>query len=258
VIPEPSIYTGKLRHRRFGSPRHEFSYSLFMALLDIDRIPETMSRSLFSSYERFNWASFFERDHLGAARTTLRERLAADAAAHGVALPKGPVFLLTHLRYLGYCFNPISFFYFYDSTGGVPVVMAEVHNTFGESTNYWLGPGNREVAKRGMRFRVPKTLHVSPFLAMGLDYEFALTPPEGRLVAHMNVVDTASNGGSALFDATLMLERHDWTSGALLRALAAQPWMSAKVIAAIHWEALRLWIKGVPVFTHPDKAVQRL
>jgi DUF1365 family protein len=223
-------------------------------LLDIDRIPETMAQSPFSSYNRFNWASFYERDHLDASSLPLRQRLTADAAANGVTLPEGPVFLLTHLRYLGYCFNPISFFFFYDNAGAVPVVLAEVHNTFGESRNYWLWSGNRSASDESLRFRCPKTLHVSPFMPMNLDYEFVLTPPEGRLVAHMNTLD----GGDPLFDATLMLERHPWTAGTLTRALLAQPLMTAKVIAAIHWEALRLWIKRLPVFTHPDKAVREL
>ena len=253
MIPEAAIYTGTLRHRRFRPASHEFRYSLFMALLDIDWIPETMALSPFSSYNRFNWASFCERDHLGDPSLSLRVRLIADAAAHGVPLPEGPVFLLTHLRYLGYCFNPISFFFFYDSGGNVPVVLAEVHSTFGERRNYWLWSGNRSDG-RGMRFQCPKTMHVSPFMPMELGYDFILTPPEGRLVAHMNTLD----GGAPLFDATLTLERQAWTHRALTRAMAAQPWMTAKVIAAIHWEALRLWFKKVPVFTHPDKAVQKL
>ena len=124
MTPGPAIYRGKLRHRRFRPTAHDFSYSLFMVLLDIDRIPETMKRSPFSSYNRFNWASFCERDHLDGSSEPLRQRLAKDAAAQDVTLPDGPVFLLTHLRYLGYCFNPISFFFFYDKEGGVPVVLA--------------------------------------------------------------------------------------------------------------------------------------
>lgn len=248
-FPEPALYTGTLRHRRFRPVPHEFTYTLFLALLDIDRIPETMARSRFSSYNRLNWASFHERDHLGAGAGTLRERLFALAAEQGIPLPAGPIFLLTHLRYLGYYFNPISLFFFFDPAGHVPVVLAEVNNTFGESRNYWLWEANRLPGENALRFRCPKTLHVSPFLPMSLEYDFVLTPPAQRLVAHMNTLD----GADPLFDATLTLEREPWTAPHLRRALLRQPWMTAKVIAAIHWQALRLFLKGVPVLTHPDR-----
>ncbi len=223
-----------------------------MALLDIDRIPETMARSALSGYNRFSWASFWEKDHFGDARLTLRERLVAAAKSAGVSLPTGRVMLLTNLRYLGYCFNPISFFYFLDDSGGVPVVLAEVNSTFGEHKNYWLWQGNRQ-GQDGMKFSCPKEMHVSPFMPMELGYEFALTAPGKTLTAHMATVD----GGAPLFDATLTLERRPWTSSELLRTLLAHPAMTAKVIFAIHWEALRLWMKKVPVFTHPDRREQR-
>src|SRR4051812_25931522 len=116
---ESSLYTGTVRHRRFEPARHEFTYPLFMAMLDIDRIPELMGISPFSSYGRFNWASFYQRDHFGDPTSSLRQRLTADAARNGIRLPDGPIFLLTHLRYLGYVFNPISLFYCYNREGGL-------------------------------------------------------------------------------------------------------------------------------------------
>ena len=106
MIPSPGLYTGTLRHRRFQPRKHEFRYGLFMAWLDIDRIPELMAQSPWTSYNRFNWASFEQRDHFGDPNLTLRHRVSQDALAHGITLPDGPIYLLTHLRYLGYCFNP--------------------------------------------------------------------------------------------------------------------------------------------------------
>ena len=252
MLTGAAIYTGTLRHRRFRPRRHEFRYSLFMTMLDIDRIPETMKRSRASSYNRFNWASYDERDHFGDPEKSLRERVESDAASHGILLPAGSIYLLTHLRYLGYCFNPISLFYCCDRGGRVAAVLAEVRNTFGESRNYWLSEANRLGAAHSLRYGAPKTLHVSPFLPMQLDYEFTLTEPGERLVAHMETLD----GGDALFDATLVLEREEWSPRNLRRALMRQPWMTAKVMGAIHWEALRLWVKRVPVFTHPARAAR--
>jgi len=248
---ESALYFGTLRHRRFRPVAHEFRYSLFMAFLDIDRVEEVMSKSIVSSYNEFNWASFYERDHFGDARVSLRERLKVDAAKHGLDLPPGPIFLLTHLRYLGYNFNPISLFYCFDSAGILSLILAEVNSTFGESRNYWLSPANRLKHDGSMRFRCPKTLHVSPFMDMALDYDFVLTEPEEKLVLHMTTLDDSAKDGSALFDATLTLDRRAWTSAELSRALLRHPWMTAKVIGGIHWQALRLYLKGAPVYTHP-------
>jgi len=244
---ESALYFGTLRHRRFRPVEHQFRYGLFMAFLDIDRIAEVMSRSQVTSYNRFNWASFYESDHFGDPSLPLRTRVASDAAAHGVALPDGPIFLLTHLRYLGYNFNPISFFYCFDQQGNVAAILAEVNNTFGESRNYWLSAANKSDGESALRFRCRKMLHVSPFMPMEQDYDFALTAPAQTLVAHMNTLEH----GARLFDATLTLQRRPWSY--LLRGLLQFPWMTAKVIVAIHWQALRLYLKGAPVFTHPAK-----
>ena len=246
---DSALYTGTIRHRRFLPARHEFKYQLFMAFLDIDRIPEVMSRSRVSSYNRWNWASYFERDHFGNPALSLRQRLARSAAENNVALPDGQVFLLTNLRYLGYYFNPISMYFCYDKAGKLGTILCEVNSTFGESRNYWLGPHNRLPGDNSLRFLSKKEMHVSPFMAMNLDYEFVFTEPGGRLIAHMNTLDN----GASFFDATLTLERSPWTSANLAAALFRQPFMTAKVIAAIHWEALRLWWKRVPVHTHPAR-----
>ena len=241
---ESGIYFGTIRHRRFRPLRHEFTYGLFMVFMDIDRIPKLTRISRLLSYNRFNWATYDERDHFGDPRLPLRKRLECDAQAHGLSLPDGPVFLLTHLRYLGYGFNPVSFFYCYDSSERLQLILAEVNSTFGESHNYWLSPGNQLPAANSMRYRQSKAMYVSPFMPMKLDYTFTFTPPGQTLIAHMDTVKE----GSAFFDATLKLAYQPWSARSLHRALLTFPWMTAKVIAAIHWEALRLWMKKVPVF----------
>ena len=254
MIPEAGLYIGTLRHRRFRPRKHEFAYRLFMAFLDIDRIPELMAQTPWTSYNRFNWASFEERDHLGDPQLSLRERVEQDARAHGIPLPAGPIFLLTHLRYLGYYFNPISFYFCYDRSGRLDTVLAEVCSTFGENRNYWLSSQNRQPSANALRYRCPKTMHVSPFMDMNLDYDFVLTEPGDQFVAHMNTIANRPDQSSQpLFDATLTLERQPWTSRTLRGMLLRHPWMSAKVIVAIHWQALRLYLKKVPVFTHPAR-----
>jgi DUF1365 family protein len=246
---ESAFYFGTLRHRRFQPIRHDFTYGVFMALLDIDRIPELTEISRLLSYNRFNWASFHERDHFGDPRLPLRQRLEQDAASRGVCMPDGPIFLLTHLRYFGYNFNPVSFFYCYDSRWRLRVILGEVNSTFGESHNYWLWQENELPSPNAKRYRHPKAMHVSPFMGMQLDYTFTVTPPGEKLVVHMDSLDS----GQAFFDATLKLSRRPWTAHSLHQLLLAHPWMTAKVIGAIHWEALWLYLKKAPVFPHPRR-----
>jgi hypothetical protein len=240
VVIDTGLFVGTLRHRRFTPVPHAFTYPLFMALLDIDRVRDLMRVSRVTGYNRWNWASFDDRDHLGDPARSLRERLAIDAVRHGIDLPDGRIFLLTHLRYLGYGFNPVSFFYCFDGAARLQVVLAEVSNTFGGAHNYWLRPDG---AARTFRASAAKSLYVSPFMPPDLDYAFAFTPPAGRLVAHMKTLKE----GSVSFDATLSLERRPWNAVEIRRALVRFPAMTATVMAGIHWQALKLWWKGVPV-----------
>ena len=253
----PAIYVGTLRHRRFRPVGHEFTYPVFLVMLDVDRIPELMRVSPFSSYNRWNWAGYDERDHFGDASLSLRERLRRDAAAHGVTLPDGPIFLLTNLRYLGYCFNPVSFYYCYGRSGKLEMMLAEVNNTFGETCNYWLTPDceqARAAARPGesqaRQYETRKVFHVSPFMDLGYQYNWIFTPPGDHLVAHMKT----RKAEGVVFDATLSLQRRPWTARELRRVLVAYPGLTAKVIAAIYWQALRLRLKGVPYVPHPGAA----
>jgi uncharacterized protein len=247
----PGVYVGSLRHRRMAPVAHEFTYPLFMVLLDIDRIPELMRESLFTGYNRWNWASYHEADHFGDPGQPLRTRLVRDAARHGLTLPDGPIFLLTHLRYLGYCFNPVSFFFCHDTAGRLGLVLAEVNNTFGGAHNYWLEPV--PLSGRGpFTASAAKAFYVSPFMPADLRYSFRFTSPLDSLVVHM-VAEQARTGCDVehRFDATLRLERRPWSSGAIRDALMRFPVMTAAVMAGIHWEAVRLWWKGLPVVPRP-------
>jgi DUF1365 family protein len=247
--PEPALYSGILRHRRFRPKEHHFTFSLFMAFLDIDRIPELMGISPFLSHNRWNWASFDDRDHCGDPDLPLRNRIMADAESQGIFLSEGPIFLLTHLRYLGYCFNPVSFFYCYDRQGDIQAVLAEVNNTFGEHHNYWLWKGNRREPGQPLRYHCPKVFHVSPFMKLELDYGFVLTPPGSELTVHMNTIED----GRVFFDATMKLEQRPWSGSILHRALLRHPGMTAQVMVSIHWQALKLYLKKVPFYSNPGR-----
>ncbi|WLT30627.1 DUF1365 domain-containing protein [Geothrix sp. PMB-07] len=246
--PEPALYVGEVRHRRLKPKVHAFTYPLFMAFLDIDRIPELCKVSPFLSYGGWNWAAFHEEDQFGDPTLPLRERLRLDAETKGHALPDGPIYLLTHLRYLGICFNPVSYFYCHDREGRLALIMAQVTNTpWRERHTYWMPVAEGHQREGGVSFEVPKAFHVSPFMPMDCHYRWAFTPPGETLRVHI----AEFNCRDLFFDASLHLQRQPWTAGILRKTLIRFPWMTLKVLAAIHWEALWLWIKRVPVFTHP-------
>lgn len=254
--PPASLYVGWLRHRRFSPVAHDFRYPVFMVLLDIDRIPEAMQASRFTSYNRWNWASYHEADHFGDPGLSLRARLAIDAGRQGITLPAGRIELLTHLRYAGYCFNPVSFFYCHDEDGRLVHILAEVNNTFGGSHNYWLTPADLSAvagpATGAFRAASNKALYVSPFLERDMVYGFAFNRPGAQLTAHIDV--RRHRRGRKVLDATLMVSQRPWTAAEIGRTLRRYPWMTARVMTAIHWEALKLWWKGVAVVPRPRPA----
>lgn len=241
----PAIYVGTLRHRRFHPKHHEFTYPIFMVCVDADRIAETMSISPFTGYNRWNWASFYDEDHFGNPRSTLRERLALDAQVRAAQMPGGKVLLLTHLRYLGYNFNPVSFFFCENPAGKTETIVAEVNNTFGETHNYWLdrskGSGD------WVQYRFKKEFHVSPFMSMNQEYDWTFASSENSLIVQTNSFENDKH----IFDATLRLEAREWNRNNLHAALRSYPWMTLKVITAIHWQAVRLWWKAIPIVHHP-------
>lgn len=232
-----------------------------MVLLDVDRIPALMRASRLTGYNRWNWASFHEADHLGDPSRPLRQRLAMDAAAHGHTLPDGPIFLLTHLRYLGYCFNPVSFYYCYDRSEQLRLVLAEVNNTFGGHHHYWLEPSQappraasprwQHAEPRTYRAASQKAFYVSPFMAADMTYAFAFTDPGERLLMHMSLERLSAAETPHAFDASLVLNHRPWTARTIAGALLRCPMMTASVIAAIHWGAVKLWWKGLPIVPRP-------
>src|SRR4030095_1944619 len=149
-----------------------------------------------------------------------------------------------HLRYLGYCFNPLSLFYCFDRDGQLRAVLGENQNTFGGRHNYWLQPDGSTTKQRSLRARAAKALYVSPFMEPDIDYTFALSQPAETLTVHIQ----ALRHGRSFFDATLALERRPWSASEIRRALVRHPAMTVNVIAGIHWQAMKLWWKGVPVW----------
>lgn len=248
------IYRGTVRHRRRGPRANEFTYSLFLMYLDLDELPDVLGKYWLWSSKGPAVAQFRREDHMEPHDVSLKEAvldLVEDRTGHR---PGGPVRLLTHLRYFGFVMNPVSFYYCFDASGDhVEAVVAEVNNTpWGERHIYVLEkPTLRSGGARG-GLRHEKEFHVSPFMDMNMDYRWHLREPGDSLSVHIdNLRDE-----KVIFDVTMNLKRRPINSRNLAATLMRHPLMTGKVMAAIYWQALKLWWKGIPFVPHPGNTVQ--
>jgi DUF1365 family protein len=253
-----AIYRGSIRHRRLTPKRHEFSYSMFMLYLDLDELPALFDQSRWYSARGFAIAQFRRKDHLGDPGLPLSHCVRELVAQQTGYRPAGPIRLLTHLCYFGYGFNPVSFYYCFDPAGEkLDCVVAEVNNTpWGEQHCYVLTAAE-DLGQRGLhRWQQVKAMHVSPFMPMDMRYEFRLLTPGKMLDVYMKCLQPGENHseGKMVFDAGLQLQRQEITARTLRNALLRFPFMTLRVVIAIHWQALRLWLKGVMVHEHPDNS----
>ncbi len=242
-----ALYTGTVMHARRTPAENVFRYPVCFYLLDLDELPELERRLALFAYNRRNVLTLHDRDHLGDPRRAVKENLLAWLAEGGVDLEGGQILLLTNLRVLGYVFNPVSFFYCYGRTGELACVVAEVSNTSGERLPYLLSPANEVPSQKHRSYRADKRLHVSPFFSMDQSYRFFFSEPGGRVYARIDLFED----GARPFQATLVGRRKELTNAAVARALLRYPLMPAQVIGLIHWQALKLFVKGVPFFGKP-------
>jgi uncharacterized protein len=253
-----AIYHGWLRHRRFAPRPHEFRYPLFLMYLDLVELDEIFCGRWLWSTRRRALARFDRADHLGNPEVPLDQAVRDLVQQQTGRRPPGPIRLLTHLRYFGHCFNPVSFYYCFDAQGAnVECMVAEVNNTpWGEQHCYVLSQPVHGVAGKFQRYISDKVFHVSPFMPMNLAYEWGFSVPGSKLNVHMALRDAAQKVNPAaekVFDATLQLEHMPIAGAQLAQILLRFPVMTLQVVAAIHWQALKLWVKRVPVHIHPAK-----
>jgi uncharacterized protein len=249
-----ALYRGRVSHRRLTPRPHAFGYQLFMVYLDLAELDLAFHGRWFWSNERANLASFRRADHVGPPSETLDQSVRKLVLRDTGRLPSGPIRLLTHLRYFGYCFNPVSFYYCFDAADTrVETIVAEVNNTpWGERHCYVLPVDAGSTPGQHWRWQFDKQFHVSPFMPMDMQYDWRFGDPGQSLAVYM----AAARAGGKTFDANMTLQRQPIGASSLATALLRFPLMTLQVIVAIHWQALRLWLKGVPVHTHlPPKSV---
>lgn len=245
-----ALYRGHVTHRRLRPRDHRLNYRVFWLLLDLAEIDALDRRLRLFSRNRFNLLSFHDRDHGDGSGAALRPQIEAFLGRAGVDLEDGPIRLLTMPRVLGYVFNPISLYYCHAADGRLAAVVYEVTSTFGVRHAYVIPVPVEDQPTGLIRQGAAKALYVSPFMGMEMDYEFRGHAPGERLDLSVDGLDAEG----VLITASLSGERRALTDPNLLSAAAGIPFLTFKVVAAIHWEALKLWLKRVPLTRQPPPA----
>jgi len=238
MTPQSALYVGAVMHRRLRPTVHQFRYRAFWLLIDLDELPILTARLRLFSHNRFNLFALHETDQGDGSATPLRVQAERRLSEAGIDIASGPIRLLCMPRTLGYSFNPISIYFCHRPCGELAAIIYEVHNTFGERHSYVCSvkPKVDEIRQNSR-----KVFYVSPFMDMDLAYDFRLSAPAERVAVGIN----ASKGGQSVLHACLAAARRELTDGALLTLFLSIPLITAKVTLAIHWEALRLWLKGM-------------
>ncbi|WP_343630812.1 DUF1365 domain-containing protein [Roseateles sp.] len=263
-----ALYRGRVMHQRLKPMRHRLAYRVFSMLIDIDELATLDARLCWFSVGRFNLFSFRPTDHGDGTATDgpgLRAHIESRLREAGLR-GGGAIRLLTLPRLLGYAFNPLSVWFCDAPDGGLQAIVYEVNNTFGQRHSYLIPVDDAQRDEGPISQRCDKRLYVSPFLGMDLHYRFRVERPRESLSLGISVHDgeamddhghgddhgTQPPAGTAVLNARLDATRASLSDCALLTLLVAYPLLTLKVIVGIHWEALRLWIKGARLQPRPD------
>jgi DUF1365 family protein len=234
-----ALYEGRVMHCRLKPRQHRLAYRVFWLLLDLDEIDGLPARLKLFSRNRFNLFSFRDRDFGAGSDEPLRAQVERHLANAGLDARGGRIQLLTMPRVLGYAFNPLTVYFCYRRDGDLAAILYEVSNTFGERHSYLIPV--RDDAQNVIRQECAKEFYVSPFMDMAMRYVFRVSPPGEQV----RVSIVGRDDEDTVITAALSAHRKKLSDLALLSAFARYPFLTLKVVGAIHWEAARLWLKGM-------------
>jgi hypothetical protein len=245
-----ALYLGEVMHARLKPIGHRFSYRVMSLLIDLDRLDGADRQSPLFGVNRAALYSFNEADHGPRDGSSLRRYAQRCAGERGIDLTGGRVLLLCYPRLFGFTFNPLSVYFCYRTGGELGLVIYEVRNTFGDIHSYILPVMPDEISAAGVRQEQEKLFYVSPYIEMAMRYRFRISPPDENV--KLRILETDREGPQLA--ATFNGRRRALTTAALVRSLFSLPLVTFKIVAAIHWEALRLWLKGAQLVPRPNTA----
>jgi len=240
-----ALYCGAVTHRRVRPRVHQLRYRIFNILIDLDELAFLDKRLRFFSLNRFNLFSFHERDHGDGSLTGLRQQIERHLKHGGMAGEPGAIRVLCMPRILGYVFNPLSIFFCHAKDGSLTAILYEVNNTFGERHSYLIPASQDESGV--VTQSCDKRFHVSPFMDIAMQYAFRVSPPAENVVVAVNGSDAEGLMIATVFSGL----RQPLSDRSLFNAFFSYPLLTLKVVIGIHWEALKLWRKGIGLRPHP-------
>lgn len=241
-----AIYKGTISHTRFVPKKHTFNYKVNMLYIDLDKISESFAKNWFWSANKFNLASFKRSDFFGDTKKSIKNSINELLFETLQYKHVGKIFLLTNIRYFGYCFNPVSFYYCEDSKGKLIAIVSHITNTPWDEKYAYVNDC-RDIPSSSKHFEFDKAFHVSPFMPMNMKYKWIFSTPKDFLFVSMDNIKK----DTLCFNATLKLTKKAWTPQALNRILFLSLPFSIKTIFLIYWNALVLAIKRVKFYPHP-------
>ena len=250
MIKNSKIYDGKVIHRRFKPKEHYFKYNVFSLLIDIDELEIIENKIKIFSYNKFNIISFFDKDHGPRDGTSVKEWVINNLKDIGIENHKIQIKILCYPRIFGYVFNPLSVFFIYDESSRLIAILYEVKNTFGEQHTYVFKTEDKKVIINDCT----KKFHVSPFIEMECHYYFRVLKPSDKISV---IIDQKDKDGKLLY-ASQDGKASELNEKNLLTSYISHPLMTFKIIAAIHYEALKLWLKGIKIIKRKLKIKNNL